>query len=208
MINVTSIFYRKVFLKYQKDKGVLHIMVDVFEATTGDGNVVMEQTSTFGMMFGLVCIPLNSYLELFLLSSNIDFSSCKGEQYPSSARFSYTDSGWFVVPIPLPWQPSWWHAGIKRNAFGRSYVEQQHSFNISMLIFRLWLKTRLVKGNLFLRHIITDELDAKCDRHMETVDHLFLPCSWELNLWYRLLHWGNLSWVLPERSLHSIKIGM
>ncbi|XP_071708486.1 uncharacterized protein [Rutidosis leptorrhynchoides] len=48
---------------------------------------------------------------------------------------------------------------------------------------------------------ITDDKCGWCLSYVESIDHLFLHCSWSFKVWASLFYWWNVSWIIPSSIL-------
>ncbi|XP_071721458.1 uncharacterized protein [Rutidosis leptorrhynchoides] len=61
-----------------------------------------------------------------------------------------------------------------------------------------------VKEVLGYRRCLRDITDDKCGwclSHVESIDHLFLHCSWSHKIWSALFNWWNVCWIIPSNIL-------
>ncbi|XP_071708755.1 uncharacterized protein [Rutidosis leptorrhynchoides] len=61
-----------------------------------------------------------------------------------------------------------------------------------------------VKEVLSYRRCLRPGSDDKCGWcgiHVESIDHLFLHCSWSHHIWSALFNWWNVSWIIPSSML-------
>ncbi|XP_071727630.1 uncharacterized protein [Rutidosis leptorrhynchoides] len=61
-----------------------------------------------------------------------------------------------------------------------------------------------VKEVLGYRRCLRDITNDKCGwclAHVESIDHLFLHCSWSYKVWSSLFNWWNVCWILPSNIL-------
>ncbi|XP_062077266.1 uncharacterized protein LOC133782092 isoform X4 [Humulus lupulus] len=131
------------------------------------------------------------------------------EYWPSAVRVC---GFWF---LPVEWQFSCKNCGEISELVAAGHLNKKDELCSDHVYLQSFLKTRIAEPLVFvglssvgriLYQVISQGWCVLCKQHGETADHIFLDCSFSLELWFRVLEEFGLNWCIPYHCIEILNM--